>query len=154
DNEHYIGHDEPSVRFLSNAAGTAADVNYIERFPTDPSQLPTVTNPGSDVTHWFELSIAPWMGMSACDPKSFPIKACTPESDSNAPTTTDPGGGAAYVELQFYPPGFAPFDDSISCDNTHWCSALTIDSLECDANGTCNQKCEEPENFAFIQRDG
>jgi hypothetical protein len=58
------------------------------------------------------------------------------------------------MELQFYPPGFAPFDDSISCDNTHWCSALTIDSVECDAAGTCNNNCIEPVNFAFIQRDG
>ena len=46
-----------------------------------------------------------------------------------------PGGGNAFMELQFYPPGFAPFDDSISCDNTHWCSALTIDSVECDRRG-------------------
>ncbi len=154
DNDHYIGHDEPSVRFLSNAPGTSADVTFVERFPTDPTQLPTTKHPGNDVTHWFELSVAPWMGMSVCDPKSFPIKACTPESDANAPTKNNPGGGAAYVELQFYPPGFAPFDDSISCDNAHWCSALTIDSLECRTNGNCNSDCEEPSNFAFIQRDG
>ena len=58
------------------------------------------------------------------------------------------------MELQFYPPGFAPFADSISCDNTHWCSALTIDSLECAADGTCNPDCEEPVNFGFIQTNG
>jgi hypothetical protein len=53
------------------------------------------------------------------------------------------------MELQFYPPGFAPFSDSISCDNTHWCSALTIDSLECSPDlSTCNGNCEEPVNFA------
>jgi hypothetical protein len=33
------------------------------------------------------------------------------------------------MELQCYPPGEAPFVDSISCDNAHWCAALTIDSL-------------------------
>ncbi len=60
------------------------------------------------------------------------------------------------MELQFYPPGFAPFADSISCDNTHWCSALNIDSLECTGNGSgpCNNNCIEPVNFAFVQRDG
>ena len=62
------------------------------------------------------------------------------------------------MELQFYPPGFAPFADSISCDNTHWCSALTIDSLECTGNGmapnTCNNKCIEPVNFGFVQTNG
>ena len=35
------------------------------------------------------------------------------------------------MEMQLYPPGDPPFDDSISCDDTHWCAALTIDSLEC-----------------------
>jgi hypothetical protein len=79
---------------------------------------------------------------------------CTPESDANAPNGTYPGAGAAFVELQFYPPGFAPFADSISCDNTHWCSALTIDSLECAADGTCNPNCTEPINFGFIQTNG
>ena len=59
------------------------------------------------------------------------------------------------MELQFYPPGFAPFSDNISCDNKHWCSALNIDSLECNADlSTCNGNCEEPVNFAFIQHNG
>ena len=30
-------------------------------------------------------------------------------------------------------PGVPPFVDSLSCDATHWCAALTIDSLECTA---------------------
>ena len=29
------------------------------------------------------------------------------------------------MEMRFYPPGMAPFADSISCDNTHWCASLT-----------------------------
>ena len=106
------------------------------------------------MTHFFELSIAPWFSMDVCDPNSFPQTPCTPESDSNAPTATNPGGGAAFVELQFYPPGFGPFADSISCDGSHWCSALTIDSLECDTSGACNNDCTEPVNFAFVQNDG
>jgi hypothetical protein len=62
------------------------------------------------------------------------------------------------VELQFYPPGFAPFTDNLSCDNAHWCSALTIDSLECVGTGVnvgpCNNNCPEPVNFGFIQTNG
>jgi hypothetical protein len=46
DNGYYIGHDEPSVRFLSNAPGSSADITYVERFPVDPAQLPTVKHPG------------------------------------------------------------------------------------------------------------
>jgi hypothetical protein len=154
DNGHYIGHDEPAIRFVSNARGSGDDVTFVERLGVDPSQLPTVRRPGQDVTHFFELSLAPWFSMDVCDPNSAPLTPCTPESDSNAPSGTNPGAGAAFVELQFYPPGFAPFADNISCDDTHYCSALTIDSAECDASGNCNPDCEEPANFAFIQHDG
>jgi len=155
DNGHYIGHDEPSVRFLSAQPGSGANTTLTERLPVEPAALPTASHPGSDVTHTFELTIAPWLSTTVCDPNSTPNLPCTPESDANAPSGTYPGAGAAFVELQFYPPGFAPFADSISCDNTHWCSALTIDSLECGPDGaTCNPDCPEPVNFAFVQTNG
>ena len=156
ENGHYIGHDEPSVRFISSAPGSGSDTTFNEKLPTDPAALPTVAHPGSDVTHWFELSVAPWMSTTVCDPDSAPILPCRARSDANAPHGRYPGGGAAFVELQFYPPGFAPFADNISCDNTHWCSALTIDSLECSGTGSgpCNNKCTEPVNFGFIQTNG
>ena len=89
-----------------------------------------------------------------CDPNSSAERRASRERTPNAPRASNQGGGAAFLELQFYAPGFAPFPDSISCDNSHWCSALTIDSLECDASGDCNDDCVEPVNFAFIQRDG
>ena len=154
DHGHYIGHDEPSLRFLSSRPGSASDVTWVERLPVEPHRLPTVRHPGRDVTHSFELTIAPWFSMNLCDPKSDPGLPCKPRSDTNAAHGSFPGGGSAFMELQFYPPGFAPFDDSISCDNTHWCSALTIDSVACDAAGNCNDNCIEPVNFAFIQRNG
>jgi len=154
ENGHYIGHDEPSVRFISDQPGSGDNTTLTERLPVEPPALPTVKHPGNDVTHTFELTIAPWLSTDVCDPNSAPQLPCTPESDANAPNGSYPGAGAAFVELQFYPPGFAPFSDSISCDNTHWCSALTIDSLNCAADGTCNQNCVEPVNFAFVQTDG
>ena len=159
DNGHYIGHDEPSTRFLSDVPGSANDVTWTETLPHDPAAPPTVANPGSDVTHWFELSIAPWFGMALCDPYSYPQTSCKPESDTNAPrnppTFDIGGGGSSFLEVQFYPPGFAPFADNISCDNSHWCASLHINDLECTARfHHCNPNCEEPTNFAFIQRDG
>jgi hypothetical protein len=154
DNGHYVGHDEPSTRFISNRPGSGNNVTFTERLPMDPAALPTTGHPGHDVTHWFELSVAPWFGMSICDPQSFPQTPCTPNSDSNAPHGTFPGGGGAFMEMQFYPPGFAPFADSVSCDNTHWCAALNIDSLEANNAGHMNNGCIEPVNFAFIQRNG
>lgn len=154
DHGHYIGHDEPALRFVSSRPGTSSDITWVERLGADPHRLPTTSRPGRDVTHNFELTVAPWFSMNLCDPHSDPQLPCTPRSDKNAPHSGYPGGGAAFMELQFYPPGFAPFIDSISCDNTHWCSALTIDSVECDAAGTCNDNCIEPVNFAFIQTNG
>jgi hypothetical protein len=156
ENGHYIGHDEPSFRLISNLKGSGRNMTINEKLPVDPVADPTVKTPGKDITHWFELSIAPWISTDVCDPNSAPLLPCRPSSDANAPKGQFPGGGQAFVELQFYPPGFAPFVDSISCDNSHWCSALTIDSLECTGNGSgsCNNNCVEPVNFAFISTNG
>ncbi len=154
ENGHYIGHDEPSVRFISGQPGSGNDITFTERLPVEPAALPTVRHPGRDVTHTFELTIAPWFSLDVCDPQSAPQLPCAPESDANAPNGSYPGAGAGFVELQFYPPGFAPFADNISCDDNHWCSALDIDSLECTASGSCNPNCTEPVNSAFIQTNG
>ena len=158
ENGHYIGHDEPSIRFISGQPGSGNTVTFAETLPVEPRALPTVAHPGRDVTHTFELTPAPWFSMDVCDPDSTPLLPCTPESDANAPHGSYPGAGAAFVELQLYPPGAAPFIDNTSCDDTHWCSALTIDSLECQGSGMnpepCNPDCTEPVNFAFIQTNG
>jgi hypothetical protein len=155
DNGVYIGHDEPDMTFYSTASGSGDNATWTETLGTDPAAAPTVQTPGSDVTHWFELTAAPWFSMAMCDPNSYPLNPCTPQSDSNAPTKSYSGGGSAFMEMQFYPPGWAPFYDAISCDNTHWCAALTIDSLECTYGfASCNNNCIEPVNFAFIQTNG
>jgi hypothetical protein len=129
-------------------------VTWTETLPKDPKASPTVANPGRDVTHWFELSVAPWFSMALCNPQSYPQNPCTPKSDSNAPSNTSLGGGSSFLEVQFYPPGEAPFWDNISCDNTHWCASLHINDLECIPHHGCNSQCIEPTNFAFIQKDG
>jgi hypothetical protein len=164
DNGTYIGHDEPDMTFLSSQPGSGNNVKWSETLPVDPSATPTVTDPGHDVSHWFELSPAPWYSMMMCDPYSYPQLPCTPKSDLNAPacalafncpTNTYPGAGSAVMELQFYPPGNPPFIDDTSCSATDWCAALTIDSLECTyLYATCQPDCEEPINFAFLQTNG
>ena len=159
DNGRYVGHDEPVVRFISALHGSGNDVTWVERLPRDPAQLPTVRRPGSDVTHWFELSVAPWFSMSVCNPHSYPLRPCTPMSDSNAPrdppTFLRGGGGSGFMEMQFYAPGFAPHVDAISCDNRHWCAGLTVTDLECTSGFTsCNDSCVQPQNFGFIQDNG
>jgi hypothetical protein len=155
DNGHYIGHDEPDLTFLSNRPGSGNNVTWSETLPRDPIASPTVHTPGSDVTHWFELSVAPWFSMALCNERSYPLNPCTPNSDSNAPHGQFTGGGSSFLEVQFYPPGEAPFFDNASCDNSHWCASLHINDLECTFNfDSCNPNCEEPTNFAFIQKDG
>ena len=47
--------------------------------------------------------------MPICDPKSYPQNPCTPDSDTNSGLISDPNAaGSAFMELQFYPPGFTP----------------------------------------------
>ncbi|MHB8296398.1 MAG: hypothetical protein ACYDH5_17660 [Acidimicrobiales bacterium] len=155
DNGNYIGHDEPTIQFISNRPGSGNNVTWNDTLSVDPKKLPTVTVPGFDTTHMFELSVAPWFSMALCDPNSYPQAPCVPRSNVNAPSPTSPGGGSAFMELQFYPPGFGPFISATSCSNTHWCGALTIDSLEATNNFTfINPSCTEPVNFAFLQTNG
>lgn len=162
DNGHYIGHDEPDATFESNAPGSGGNVDWTVTLGRDPRAAPGDAVPGKDVSHWFELSPAPWFSMSLCDPNSYPQTPCTPNSDSNAPTcfgpncvTANSGGGSAFMEMQLYPPNQPPFADNESCDSSHWCAALTIDSAECTAGfAQCNLDCEEPLQFAFVQKDG
>ncbi|MGN6166956.1 MAG: hypothetical protein ACTHQQ_02120 [Solirubrobacteraceae bacterium] len=154
DNGYYIGHDEPTIQFYSRQPGSSNNITWVQTLPRDPQRPPTVNGPRKDVTHFFELMPALWYSMALCDPRSYPQLPCTPDSDSNSPSGPYPGGGSAFLELQFYPPGFPPLADELSCDDTHWCAALTIDSLECTVGFTCNNNCEEPINFALIQRNG
>jgi hypothetical protein len=153
DNGWYVGHDEPSVKFISSAPGSGNTMTYVVKVPVDPKQRPTLS---LSVTHYGELSVAPWFGLPICDPNSYPQNPCKPDSDSNSGSISDPhAAGSAFMELQLYPPGYTPFVDSESCSATQWCAALTIDSLECTYGfAKCNNDCIEPVNFAYLQTDG
>jgi hypothetical protein len=153
DNGWYVGHDEPSVKFISSTPGSGNTMTYLMKVPVDPKLAPTASG---SVTNYGQLSVAPWFGLPMCDPDSYPQNPCTPDSDSNLGGITNPNdAGSAFMELQLYPPGYTPFVDSESCSVTKWCAALTIDSLECSFQfATCNPNCEEPANFAFLQTDG
>jgi hypothetical protein len=153
DNGWYVGHDEPSVKFISSQPGSGNRMTYVMRLPLDPSRAPTASG---SVTDYGELSIAPWFGLPICDPKSYPQNPCAPDSDTNQSQIDNPAAaGSAFLELQLYPPGFTPFIDGESCSTTKWCAALTIDSLECTFGfATCNGNCEEPVNFSYLTYDG
>jgi hypothetical protein len=152
DNGHYVGHDEPSVKFISSTSGSGNTMTYYMKIPTQPTR--PATNSGS-VVDYAELSPAPWFGLPLCDPNSYPINSCAPDSDSNIGSNVPTAAGSAFMELQLYPPGFTPFQDDVSCAQKTWCAAMTIDSLESHFNFVdINPNCPEPVNFAFLQRNG
>jgi hypothetical protein len=141
----YTGHDEPSLLFYSNTVGAGNNDLYQLTLPTDPSKLPAQNGTGG--TWNFQLHPTLWFGMALCDDASAPNPGgssmgaqipCKPDSDSNIFTGTTPGAsnymgltpGTAFMEMQFYPPGW----DSFGCAQTQWCSAMTIDSFSSNSN--------------------
>ena len=92
DNGHYIGHDEPSIGFISTAPHSGNNVQWEFILPRE-RPLPA--------TQSFENFITFWFSMALCDPNSAPFGACIPNSDQNNPNLA----GSAILEMQFYPPG-------------------------------------------------
>src|SRR5579864_123388 len=158
---HYVGHDEPSVLFYSNTAGSGNQMAYKGVLPKEP----TPTNvPGKHV-YTFQYAPAFWFGMAMCDTQSYPelVKDCVPDSNVNIvnPAKSPYHPGAAYMELQFYAPGYVQQWNGFSCSPTQWCVALTIDSLSLNSltgqqnNATCESVTgEEYVNFAYLTHSG
>jgi hypothetical protein len=169
-NGEYTGHDEPAVLFYSNTPGAGNSNRYRVVLPTDPQQQPTQDALGA--TWAFQLHIAFWLGMAMCDTESAPEyqhSTCAADSDSNIFDNPNPAApdyighhpGTAFMEMQFYPPGWAPWEAGVSCDATKWCAAMTIDSLSISYVDTTTQNHDclnhagpEPVSFAFITLDG
>jgi len=160
--KEYVGHDEPSLLFYSNHPGSGNQMRYRGMLPTEP---PSKAIPGKR-SYSFMNYIAFWYGMAMCDTQSYPetVHTCKPDSNSNI---TEPGAaqhaGTAYMELQFYPPGYVQQFAGSSCSATKWCVALTIDSLSLNpvTNQQLNTSCEnqilggeEYVNFAYLTHNG
>jgi len=160
--EKYVGHDEPSTLFYSNRQGSGNQMRYQLTLPKDPSPN-NPTQAGKSFN--FELHPAFWFGMAMCDTQSYPeqVSTCTPDSDKNIvdPAISPKHPGTAFMEMQFYPPGWVSWPAGDSCDSTKWCAALNIDSLSQNpvtgqlSNAAClNTVGVEPVNFAFITKNG
>jgi len=153
----YVGHDEPSLLFYSNKAGSGNRYSADLTLPTDPP--PTPQNGRS---FNFQLHPAFWFGMALCDTNSYPnvVSTCAPDSDTNI-TSLDKHPGAAFMELQFYPPGWAPAPRGSSCNGSQYCVAIASFSLAEDPiHGTfLNTACAsttgiEYANYAFLTKSG
>jgi hypothetical protein len=174
----YVGHDEPSVLFKSGIPGSGNDISYTVTLPSDPRQFPTAS--GASGTTWnFQLRPTFWFGLTLCDTESAPefTKTCNPDTDANNLVSPNPNSpnyvgkhpGNAFMELQFYGPGYVPQFEGFGCTARQYCAAMTIDSLTLDQNhgpagtqGTpnnadCNDFVlggEEPINWAYITKNG
>lgn len=165
------GHDEPSLLFYSQTPGSGNSQQYRLNLPSDPPTAPA--EDGSGGTWSFMLHPAIWFGMAMCDDQAAPNPGvpCPADSDHNIKTSTDPNSpnylgrtpGSAFMEMQFYPPGWGPVSCTDANGNTDgkWCAALTIDSVQSNSNtGTANNAAcnnllgPEPVNWAMITKSG
>ena len=167
----YVGHDEPSLEFKSGQSGSGNDMTYTVRLPGDPVMKPK--QDGSGGTWNFELRPTFWFGLTLCDSESAPefTKTCTPNSDANNLVSPDPNApdyighhpGNAFMELQFYGPGYVPQFEGFGCAATRYCAAMTIDSFNQNQNtgqfnnADCNNFIlggPEPINWAYVTKSG
>src|SRR2546422_6575767 len=139
----YTGHDEPSLLFYSDTPGAGNSSLYHLTVPSDPNVLPNQA--GTAGTWNFQLHPAFWLGMALCDNQSAPEYThdpCVPNSDTNIFDGTDENAadyigkhpGAAFLEVQFYPPGWAPWPPGVSCDAHKWCAAMALFSFNSNQN--------------------
>ncbi|MBV9340967.1 MAG: hypothetical protein JO159_08775 [Acidobacteria bacterium] len=169
---HYIGHDEPSLLFYSNVPGSGNYNQYRLVLPKDPPKFPTDAHPsgaGSPTVWNFQLHPAFWFGMALCDTQSYPLATfdCPADSDRNIFDDANPSSphyigrhpGAAFLELQFYPPGWVS-----SYSLTQYAVALHINSYSLKPLGpngplVNNVDCQnkvglETTVFALLTLDG
>ena len=142
-------------------------------------QFPTASGAPGTTTWHFQLRPTFWFGLTLCDTESAPefTKNCNPDTDANNLVNPNPNSpdyigkhpGNAFMELQFYGPGYVPQFEGFGCTAHQYCAAMTIDSFSLDQNhgpartqGTpnnadCNDFVlggEEPINWAYITRNG
>ena len=124
--------------FKSGIPGSGNDMTYVVTLPKDPKIQPNAS--GARGSTWnFQLRPTFWFGLTLCDTQSAPefTTPCTPDSDSNNLVGSNPSApdyigkhpGNAFMELQFYGPGYVPQFEGFGCTATQYCAAMTIDSL-------------------------
>ena len=69
-NSEYTGHDEPSLLFYSNRAGSGNSSAYYLTLPEESHVMPNQAGTGG--TWNFQLRPAFWLGMALCDNQSAP----------------------------------------------------------------------------------
>src|SRR5581483_7365482 len=156
----------------SGIPGSGNNMTYTMTLPKDPKKQPNKSGSGGSTWN-FQLRPTFWFGLALCDNQSAPnfSKKCTPDTDRNNLVGTNPAKrnyigkhpGNAFMELQFYGPGYVPQFEGFGCTAHQYCAAMTIDSLEENQNtgqqnnADCNNYILggiEPINWAYITRSG
>ena len=171
-NGEYYGHDEPSLGFFSKRPGSGNSLTYTLQLPRNPKVRPQPNGSGGK---WpFMLRATFWLGMTMCDTQSAPDPGtpCKPNSDfNNRFTRLNPSSpfyigkhpGGAFLELQWYPPGFVEQFAGDGCTARQYCAAMTIDSAPVNMNTGVNNNADcnnfflvgpEPVNWAYVTRSG
>ncbi len=133
---HYVGHDEPSVLFDSNvrrvreppALQHHAAHRPIGEQPERPRQVLQLRAQRGDLARHGDLRYA----VLSRAGEDLPARQ---QQNILDPAVSPKHVGQAYMEMQFYPPGWVPWPTwqvavgASSCDPTQWCAALNIDSL-------------------------
>ena len=170
--DEYVGHDEPSIEFKSGVPGSGYDMTYTTVLPKDPPIQPTASGSGGGTWN-FQLRPTFWFGLTLCDSQSAPeyTQVCNPDTDANNLVGTNPAAadyigkhpGNAYMELQFYGPGYVPQFEGFGCTALQYCAAMTIDSRTVNQNtgventAACNNYIlggPEPINWAYVTKSG
>ena len=160
--------------FVSNRPGTGGrDLTYTLTLPRNPPVRPN--NAGTAGTWDFQLRATFWLEPDHVRQRVVAqlhqdVRAqqrrqrALPQHRPQSPNYLGRSPGNAFMELQFYEPGWVPQFDGFGCSATKWCANLTIDSLSdqrqyrVQQNSDCLDNHflvgEEPVNWAYITKDG
>ena len=167
----YTGHDEPSLLFYSDTPGSgnnqrlparsadgAADAARRRTGPAERSTSRTGSRSGSG-----------WTSATTSRRPSSPTRPARPTSDTNIFDGADPTQarlhrpppGTAFLELQFYPPGWVPFENGdqlrrhqVVRGDGHLQLQPRHEHLRRNNADCLNRVGIEPPNFAFITKSG
>ena len=172
-NGNYTGHDEPTVQFTrtgrERAAGPdlpghAAEERVAEAEPGRHRRHVGLPAAGHVLVQHHDVRHRVVAELHQEVHAEQRRKRALPQHQPESPHYIGKSPGNAFMELQFYAPGWVPQFAGFGCSATKWCANLTIDSLSDQDNTGVPQNAdclnnhflvgEEPVNWAYITKSG
>ena len=169
-NGEYTGHDEPSLLFYSNRAGSGNSSIYNLTLPEESRVMPNQAGTGG--TWNFQLHPAFWLGMALCDNQSAPEfthAPCVAGQRHEHRGRERPERGRLHRQARrdgvprapVLSAGLGAMAAGSQLRRHKWCAAMAIFSLNNDYNHNVPNNADclgtvgiEPANFAFITLSG